>query len=120
MGEVYKSNGNVFQDILVQAIDDGIDIGDKKEFKRIFGDFKYLLGNILDNPVDVVYLDFDIIKDDNLYKVVGNNMLSALWLSGIFVDGIYSAINGDEILIDDVEYMYDKKKRKLTYKIIDE
>lgn len=120
MGELYEWGENLFQDIIMTSLLSDVDILDVKFKESCLNAFRYFLENYLNNPKDVIYLDFDIINDGVMYKLVGRNMLSALWLSGIHPDNTHTLINEDKCIVDDIEYSYDKKKHELTYKIINE
>lgn len=118
MGNRYVVGYNPFQDFLMHLMIYGVDLSNKKIKNDIHTAFSSILQNILDNPNDVVYLDFDIVGDENYIKIVGENSLSALWLSGIFPQNVDFILKNKSFKIGNRLYKYNKKV--LTYTIIDE
>jgi len=117
MGSRYKEGKNLFRDFLLRSLDFGLDISDKKLKADISSSFTYILKNVLDNPEDTVYLDFEIINIDNYFKIIGKNALCALWLSGILVDNSEIIMKNDTFVIGNRKYHYDKKTNELTHTI---
>jgi hypothetical protein len=116
MGIKYTWNkNNPFHDFLFKAIIIGVDVANKKSRGDIVAAFTYILKNYLENESDVVYLDFDIINDDGYVKVIGNNAISALWLSGIIPNDISSVLKSNTLIIGNREYKYNKKTKQLKY-----
>jgi len=120
MGSGYKTGYNPFQDFLLQLILYGADISNKKMKRDIHSAFSLILQNVLNNPNDVVYLDFDIVSDKNHIKVVGKNAISAFWLSGLFPSNIDYILKNNNIKMGNRIYKYNKKTKLLTYTIVDE
>jgi hypothetical protein len=117
MGSEYVDGKNPFRDFLLKSLEFGLDISDKKLKNEISSSFTYILKNVLDNPEDTVYLDFEIINIDNYYKIIGKNALSALWLSGILVDNTAIIMRNNTFVIGNRKYHYDNKTNELTYTI---
>jgi len=117
MGSRYKEGKNLFRDFLLRSLDFGLDISDKKLKADISSSFTYILKNVLDNPEDTVYLDFEIINIDNYFKIIGKNALSALWLSGILVDNAGIIMKNNTFVIGNRKYFYNNKTNELTYTI---
>lgn len=118
MANHYRFNINPFSDILLEIIINGGDISSKKNEESIFDIFKYILELYLENVNDVVYLDYSIKNRDGHYTIIGNNIITALWLSGIIPDDTLTIINENEYLTDSYRYTFDEKKKILTYKEI--
>lgn len=115
MGEIYRVGENIFLDIVMEGLIGDVKISSKKNKKKVTEIFKYILENTLDNPKDVLYLDFDIIKDGVLYELVGNNIISALWLSGYIINDVLSVMSENKAIIGDRICTYNEKKRKLIF-----
>ena len=118
MGNLYKWNYNPFHDFLLKSIMFGANISDKQMQGDIYAAFVFILQNILDNPKDVVHLDFKIVGDGTHYKVVGKNAISAIWLSGVFPMNSDLMLKNNVFVIGNRKYSYNKKTCKLTYTII--
>ncbi|MFA5207141.1 MAG: hypothetical protein WC428_00425 [Candidatus Paceibacterota bacterium] len=118
MGSRYVYGSNPFRDFLLDSIYLGVDISTKQAKRDIDGAFKYILGNLLINPNEVVYLDFEIINDKNYFKIKGKNSISALWLSGFFPTDATLIIKSNAFIIGNKKYLYNKETKELTYTII--
>jgi len=118
MGSLYKYGSNPFRDFLLDSLFLDVDISTKKTKRDVDRAFKYILGNILINTDEIVYLDFEIIKKDNYYKVHGKNSISALWLSGFFPSDASMIIKSNTFIIGNKKYFFNKKTNELTYTII--
>lgn len=119
MANTYEWGDNLFADYLQQLINLEIDISDEKVFNNISSVFETILKNYLYDEKDVLYLDFKITKTEIGYKVIGNNLISALWLSGYFPDDIELVVNDNEFIIEDVKFTFDKIKCELIESVID-
>jgi len=118
MGSLYTYGINPFYDILmVILITDG-KTAKKINKNEIRDSFISILEQILENSDNVKYLDFDIVKRGYKYKIVGNNMISALWISGIFIRNvdIPYVLKNNSCTINDTYYVFDPKKKKLLIK----
>ena len=116
MGSKYRTSENPFSDVLIQSMVNNIDLTEKQYYNDIFNAFIIILESILDNPEDVVYLDFEFKGDKNNVKVVANNLISALWLSGIFPYDVSSLINKSTFNTEHKIYRYNRKTKKLIIK----
>jgi hypothetical protein len=112
MGSEYVDGRNPFRDFLLRSLEFGLELK-----ADISSSFTYILKNVLDNPEDAVYLDFEIINIDNYFKIIGKNALSALWLSGILVDNAGIIMKNNTFVIGNRKYFYDNKTNELTYTI---
>jgi hypothetical protein len=116
MGSKYEWFVNPFQDFLFQAIILGADVSDEKLKENINSAFVFILEKHLINKNDVIYLDFDVINNNDHFKLVGMNSISALWLSGIIPDDTALVLENNMFELDDYEYRYNNRTNKLTYK----
>lgn len=117
MASSYMWGQNPVRDTLLQMMAIGVDISDKKfndELNRII---YHILNNILRNGEDLIYLDFKIKKTDMHYKVIGNNIISALWLSGMIPKNPQAVMDANECHIGDNVYTFDKKNKVLKYSL---
>ncbi len=120
MGSQIKWTYNPFHDFLLQSIMYDIDISDKKLKPDLYASFAFILQNVLENKNDVVYLDFEIINNNNHFKVVGKNAISAVWLSGLFPIDSEPILKSNTFTIGERKYKYNKKTKELTYTEINE
>jgi hypothetical protein len=118
MGSEYIYNRNPFRDFLLDSIITDIDISTKAAKRDIDGAFKYILGNILINRDEIVYLDFEIKKNEEYYILKGKNAISALWLSGFFPTDGSKIIKSTTFIIGNRKYVFNKKTNELTYTLI--
>ena len=117
MGTQYTSeNSNPFESFLLQSILQGVTVWTKKNKIGIHEIFSNFLRNVLENEADAIYLDFDIKNTNGHIKVIGNNAITAFWLSGIIPTDTQSVIDNDKFVVGDLEYTYDRKKKILTNK----
>jgi hypothetical protein len=113
MATDYTWNYNPIQDVLLQMIGMGIDISDKEFKEELNHIFSQIIGNNLKNREDLVYLDFKVKKTEMHFKVVGNNIISALWLSGMMPKNPTAVMNTNECHIGDITYKFNKKRKLL-------
>jgi len=118
MGSKYVFGYNPLKDYLLQLIITDSDVTNKRMRGDIYAAFIFILQNVLNNENDVIHLDFDINGDKDHVKLVGNNAITALWLSGIFPINIEDALTKDSFLIGDIQYTYNKKSKRLTHKFV--
>lgn len=112
---------NIFEDYLMKSILYGVDIADPQARPDITTSFITILKAVLSNPVDVVNLDFDIIKHgEGYYEVVGLNFITALWLSGVFPAEVDVVMANNIIEMEGIIFEYDKKTNKLSYTYAEE
>lgn len=120
MGSEYRFGINPFQDFLMESLMYEVDISDKQFISEITSSFKIILGEMLENPKEVLFLEFDIKNIDGHYKLIGKNSVSALWLSGIIVDDASLIMRNDKFKLGNKLFTYDKKTNELSYIIVDE
>jgi hypothetical protein len=114
MGSKYEWGQNPIQDTLLQMIGIGVDVSDKQFKNELNRIFELILENLLMNPKDLVYLDFKIKKTDMYFKVTGNNIVSALWLSGILPKNPQAVLDNNKCHSGGRTYTFDKRKKILT------
>jgi hypothetical protein len=113
MANSYAWGLNPVRDALLQMIFIGMDISDRRFKAELYQIFSYIIENHLKNREDLVYLDFKIKKTDMHYKIIGNNIVSALWLSGVVLKNPTAVMNANECHIGDKIFTFDKRKRVL-------
>ena len=118
MANEYNWGMNPFENTLLEIIIRGGDIATKKNKAAIYDIFKYILQIYLKNKNDVVYLDFEINNKNDYNKVIGNNIITALWLSGLMPEDISSLIGKNEFIADNIRYTFDNVKKILKQEII--
>jgi hypothetical protein len=109
---------NPFQDFLLKAIMLDINVADIKSNIDINAAFTFILENYLEYDEDIAYLNYDIIEKDGYFKVIGNNSITAFWLSGIIPDDTATILKYNTLTIGNRKYVYDNKKKRLTYTIL--
>lgn len=114
MGKTYKWKINPFQDYLFASLLFGIDISNKKTNDEIYANMATILGQILLDNDDLVYLDFDVKKKNGYFRVICNNIVTALWLSGIFPKDSKYVMECNEFIVNNVKYKFNKKTKKLS------
>jgi hypothetical protein len=113
MGSEYLWGQNPMQDTLLQMIALGVDVSDKQFKEELNTIFTMILENLLKSREDLVYLDFKIKRTDTQFQVIGNNIISALWLSGILPKNPTAVYSNNECHIADTIYTFDKRKKIL-------
>lgn len=119
MANEYEWEINPFQDFLLASLMYGADITDKELETEIYVAFSSLLEYVAPySNSEIELLDYEIKKRKDKFKVIGNNFISALWLSGVFPENPKETINNNEIVIDKIKYKFNDKTKKLSYKLI--
>jgi hypothetical protein len=114
MASEYQYNVNPFQNYLLQLIENGIDISDREIKGEIYETISAILEDFLLNDNDTKFLDFEIDSDgDEFYWVKGRNLISSLWLSGIFPEFPQSLQNEIEYQHENKKYFFNKKRNEL-------
>jgi hypothetical protein len=119
MANEYEWENNPFQDFLLSSLIYGADITDKELEVEIYVAFTSLLEYVVpysDNELEL--LDFEIKKRKGKFKVIGNNFISALWLSGIFPENPNDLRTNNKVIINKIRYKFNNKTKKLSYKSI--
>ena len=122
MGKEYNWNYNPFQDFLFGSIMDGVDIADKEVETEIFVSFFTILEYYIPKKSENQHLDYNIKKRNGKFKVIANNSVTALWLSGIFPEDSQKVLDDNEYVDkydgETIKYKFNIKTKKLTYKSI--
>lgn len=119
MANEYEWEINPFQDFLLASLMYGADITDKELEVEIYVAFSSLLEYVAPySESELELLDFEIKKRKNKFSVIGNNFISALWLSGIFPENPDDLKNKNEIIVDKIKYKFNSKTKKLSNKLI--
>lgn len=116
MASKYITGINPFRDFIFTSIMYGVDVTDNDIKNDIHNSMIFILENVLDDLDELKYLDFDIVKRNNVIRVVGNNIISALWLSGIIPYETEEILKRNRLEFNDYIYTFNNKKRKLTWK----
>lgn len=119
MGSEYKWEINPFQDFLFGSIMNGVDISDKEVESEIYSAFSTILEYYVPDKFENQYLDFEIKNNKNSFKVIAKNIVTALWLSGIFPKNPKKVIDNNEYILENTKYVFNKKTKKLTYQLIE-
>ena len=116
MASDYIWNINPFQDYILASITQGIDVTDKEIESDIFVVFSSMLAYMVGESSGIELLDFEIKKRKDKITVTGKNVLSALWLSGIYPENPRRVMNTNEYKIKNIKYKFNTKTNKLTYR----
>lgn len=116
MGSKYVDGYNPFHDFLFVSLMCGVDIANKEVIREVQSTLSNLLENYLNYEEDVKFLDFKIIKNQGKYRVVGKNIISALWLSGIIPSNTLKVMKENKLVYRDFVYTFNEKKFKLNIK----
>jgi len=118
MASSYIWDINPFQDFLLASIMYKSDISDKELEADIFVSFSSMLEYIIPDTNEIELLDFEIKKRNSKFTVVAKNIISALWLSGIFPENPNEVIVKNEFILENIKYKFNAKTNKLTYRKI--
>lgn len=122
MGKEYNWNENPFQDFLFGSILNGVNISDKEVETEIFISFLTILEYYIPEKSENQHLDFEIKNKKGNFKVIAKNIITALWLSGIFPDDSQQVLDDNEYIDkydgETIKYKFNVKTKKLTYKSI--
>lgn len=115
MASKYIWGWSPINDFLTGLILTGNDLTNSKLKYEIDVECAKLLVPYLNNPKDVVHLDFQIATDGVNIVVLGNNMISALWLIGIIPDNTNNILNAKQLVVNrNTIINYDKETKLLT------
>jgi len=118
MGSDYKWNINPFQDFLFEIIMNDIDITNKEMKLDIQIAFSRILEYYVPDKFENQYLDFELKNKKGSFKVTAKNIVTALWLSGIFPKNPKKVMDANEFIIENLKYKFNTKTKKLTYQLI--
>jgi hypothetical protein len=119
MGSKYLMGINPFHDLLLSSVIAGVDLQDESVTSDLYNIFSEFLVDYFDvNERDLAYLDFVLKHKGCLTQVIGNNIISALWLSGIFPVDTYDVIKSNTYVSKNIKYTFDLNKKQLIQTII--
>jgi len=114
MGNKYEWDKNPVEDFLVLTLAEGVDISKKDNVEEIKKYLKTFFENLLKNPNDLVHLNFNIKKSKgNYYKVIANNLLTALWLKGILPNNTNRVLIENKLIYNNLKYTFNQKTKEL-------
>lgn len=117
MATDYTWNTNPIQDILMNMLLSNVNITNGDAKQELYNIFTQVIEPYLNNRGDLIYLDFNIKKNKGYYKVISNNLISALWISGILPENPNEVMRNNQYKFGDITYHYDIKTHKLEYSI---
>jgi len=118
MANKYEWYDNPIKDFFLQNLLNDVDISKKKNFEAIQENLTMFIEHFLDDENDIVYLDFSIKKDKfDGFKIIANNIITALWFSGIIPTDTNGVLKANKFAFDDKQYTFNKKTKVLTTKI---
>jgi len=120
MGKKYERGKLGFQDYFVNLLMNDFDISNKEIKEEIYSIFKESLLYTLYDENHINYLDFDIKKKDIEYTIIPNNIITALWLTGIIPTDNDKVMNDNYFHYKNIKYIFNKKEKKLKKKKINE
>lgn len=118
MGKIYENDINPFQDFLFTSMVQGVDLADKEFETDIYVGLTSILEYFVFDEYDRQYLDYEIEVNDIYYKIIAKNVITALWLSGIFPKSPNVVMNNNEYISDNIKYKFNPKTKKLTHELI--
>ena len=113
MGSEYKWSENPVRDSLLQMIILGVDISDKEFLRELYEIISLSVENYVVNKEDLVYLNFKINKSEEHFKLIGNNIITALWFCGILPKNPTHVMEANECHYNGKIYTFDKKTKTL-------
>ena len=117
MAYSYDWGLNPFQDFIFDFITD-TDIMDNELEVEIYIGFTTILQYFKYDEKYEKYLDYVIKKKDICIKVIPQNGLTALWLSGIFPQNPDDILETNEFEVGDTLYKFNEKTKRLTHKLL--
>lgn len=118
MGKSYSWDVNPFQDFLFGSIMNGVDVADTEIETEIYVAFYTILEYYVPERAENQHLNFEIKNKKGDFKVVAKNILTALWMSGIFPDFPKKVLDNNEYINENMKYKFNKKTKKLTHQSI--
>lgn len=117
MAEKYVMGKNPIRDYLFNLMTMGADISDENMGDSVYNSIIYILEHTGVPEQDLKYLDFSIVRErDEYYKVIPENIVTALWFSFKFPINCDITYNNNKTNINGIEYTFNNNK--LTWKKI--
>jgi len=115
MGSKYQKNINPVNDIFLDMMMSGYDFSSKKSHQELYSMMLYVLEGSLYNESDMRFLEFDIKTQHNgsLVKIVPDNIICALWFSGIIVENTSKVVEENKFVFDNKSFSFNKKRKVL-------
>lgn len=120
MAENYDWGINPLKDFIFQLLMYDSDISKEKYKIEIKNTILYLLEEIGVEEKDLNYLDYDIKRHYNKYKIIPENIVCALWFSGLFPTDCYKTNKENKLIFKNKKYIFNEKTKRLTWKKIKE
>lgn len=118
MGKIYKWGKNPFNDYLFLSMLNNTDISSSEFQGKILSDFIIILRNFIgDNNLS--YFDFHIKGNGNSFKLVANNIVTALWLSGVYPKDSDTVFHSNTCIYNQMEFKFNKRTKKLSVKSLE-
>jgi hypothetical protein len=118
MANSYEFGNNLFKDVLLDIMLQDSDIGHIKNKNNIFDIFRYILHLHYGEIDNSIYLDFDIKNKNGYYIVLGNNLITCLWVSNIIPTDIIGVVKKNEYIIENRKYVFDNINKKIKFELI--
>lgn len=118
MGSDYKWDINPFQDFLFMSIMNDINVSGKEFETEIYTAFSTILEYYVPNKFENQHLNFEVRNKKGSFKVIAQNIITALWLSGIFPENPKKVMDDNEYVIENMKYKFNLKTKKLAYQLI--
>lgn len=118
MGSKYLFGENVFSDIFMYTILNRFDLNDQEVQDNLKNNIENILLEINIDPDDLKFLDYNINIDDVYHKIIPNNIVTAMWLSGFIFNDIKKIYVENSFTYKDKIYSFNKKTKELTWKKI--
>jgi hypothetical protein len=107
------------RDFLFQLMILDYDISNDDLYDSIFENIVFILEQMGISSELIVYLEYKIKRIKGEYiKIIPENIITALWFSGILPYDCDSVFDKNEIKYDNKIYKFNRKTKKLTWKKI--
>lgn len=116
MASNYEWGINPFRDFLMSSLEYDVDISDKEIETDVYIGFTTILKYFNYDEKYEKFLDYEIRKDDICFRLVPQNALTALWVSGIMPKNPDDILNNNKFEIGNREYKFNRKTKRLTFK----
>ena len=114
-------NESPIRDFFFQLMMLEYDLSEEEMINSLYSTIHYMLEQMDVGTDPMEYLDFNIKKKDmNYLKVIANNIVTALWFTGIIPLNPDSVYENNEMRYNGKLYKFNNKTKKLTWKIIKE
>lgn len=116
MGNEYNWTENIVKDFLFSLLLQEEDITASKYKEGIEQNIKHMLIHSGVNAKDLPYLEYNIkAKDDIYFKLVADNIITAMWLSGFYPEKCDLIYTKNSATFDNKNFKFNKRTKKLTW-----